>query len=157
MRMKRTWNDNIASILRDVFFPCEELKELLMIPEADRGNIQVFADKYFINDPMGEEQLTDEKARVLYYATEANAMGNPHVKQKLLAFDIFVRRSERYTASDDGLRGRDKMIVQVIQELLTDNRYVGNMRFTYEDDYELGTKVVGFIRHHIVFSYKTSF
>lgn len=129
----------------------------MMIPADKANSLQVFVDKYMINDPMGEELLKDEKTRVLYYATEGSDIGNSNVRIKYLEFDVFVKRTERYTGSNDGLKGRDKMIVQKIVELLTDKRYVCNMRFTYIDDYELGTKVTGFIRHHLVFSYKVSF
>lgn len=52
--------------------------------------------------------------RVLYYTVEGEDVGNPHVRRKYLAFDIFVKRTQRYTASEDGLRARDKMIAQVI-------------------------------------------
>lgn len=55
MRMKRTWNDNVTNLVRQVFFPCEELKDLLLIPRADREDLAAFVDKYFLNDPTGEE------------------------------------------------------------------------------------------------------
>lgn len=116
MRMTRTWNDNIADVVRSVFYKSDELKSLLMIPNNEKNNIQAFVDKYFVNDPAGEELLKDESVRVLYYAEEGSETNNAHVLKKYLTFDIFVKNKYRYNASNDGLKARDKMIARLIQE-----------------------------------------
>lgn len=58
---------------------------------------------------------------------------------------------------DDLLVRRTDTICQKLKELLTDEKYVCNIAFSYEDDYELYTKVIGYSRQRIVFSYKISF
>lgn len=127
-----------------------------MVPETERYDIRRFIDKYFIEDVLSDAPVTDEKVRVLYCDTEGVKLGDPHINKKYLAFDIFVRNTELYTADRDRLRHRGKMIGQRLKELLTGKRNVCNMRYVYEDEYPHGCKVVGYRRWHIVFSYKTT-
>ena len=126
----------------------------MLIPAASRSNIKAFIEKYFVEDVMPDELLTDEDVRILYYETEGEKLGNERVIRKYLEFDIFVKNTALYTATDDRLQRRDKLIFQRLKTLLTGERYVRNLRFTYEDDYHLGVKTVGYRRYHAVFSYK---
>jgi hypothetical protein len=126
----------------------------MLIPAASRENIKAFIEKYFVEDVMPDELLTDEDVRILYYETEGVKLGNERVTKKYLEFDIFVKNAVLYTATDDRLRRRDKLIFQRLKTLLTVERYVRNLRFAYEDDYHLGVKTVGYRRYHAVFSYK---
>lgn len=150
---QQTWHDNWNNVLRDVIFPDAELKDLMLIPAKSRGNIKEFIERYFVEDVMPDELVTDEDVRVLCYETEGVKLSNPRVTKKFLEFDIFVRNAVLYTATSDRLQRRDKLIFKRLKALLTGDTYVCNLRFTYEDDYHLGTKTVGFRRYHAVFSY----
>lgn len=48
------------------------------------------------------------------------------------------------------------MVSQKIQELLSGREQVGRICFAYSDDYALGTKMVGYVRHHLVMTYMAS-
>lgn len=129
----------------------------MLIPEKDIKNIRAFVDRYFVEDVLLDEPVTDEKVRILYYETEGSKYGGDlHIRQKFLEFDIYVRSTELYTADNDRLRRRDKMIGQRLKELLTGSGYVCNMRYTFEDAFALGSKTIGYRRYHLVFSYKTT-
>lgn len=141
-------------MLRDVIFPDATLKELMLIPAASRGNIKTFIEKYFVEDVLPDELVTDEDVRILYYETEGSTHGNPHVLLKLLEFDIFVRNASLYNATNDRLQRRDKLILGRLKHLLLGDTYVCGLRFAYVDDYHLGAKTVGYRRYHAVFSYK---
>jgi len=154
MTKLKTWHDNWNDAIRDILFPDAALKELMLIPVANLNNIKMFIERYFIEDVLPDELITDENVRVLCYETEGAKFGNPNVLKKYLEFDIFVRNAVLYTATTDRLQRRDKLIFKRIRELLTGCSHVCNLRFQYEDDYHLGTKTVGFRRYHAVFSYK---
>ena len=156
MRVKRTWNDNQNNVIRQEMFPSEEQKDLMLIPEHEKGNIIAFIEKYFVEDAMPDILLKDEKVRVVYYCEKGSDFGSNHVRKKYLAFDIYVHRDELYYDNNDALKTRAQAIAQKIKEVLTDRKHVQNISFTYEDDYSLGTKIVGYVRHHIVFSYLVS-
>lgn len=138
-----------------MIFPDAELKALLLIPEAEHSDIRAFVGRYFIEDAMPDELVTDEKVRVIYYETEGSKLNNdPHITKKYLEFDIYVEAESLYNVGSDRLCRRDKKISQRLKELLTGERYVCGLRFTWEDDYHLGAKTVGYRRFHTVFSYK---
>lgn len=88
--------------------------------------------------------------------SEGKSFGD-HVRLKYLHFDIYVKREAVYTVDSDRLRRRDQQIAQRLRELLTGNTYAGNLRFRYEDDFDLATKTIGYRRFHITFSYNTTF
>lgn len=156
MRVKRTWNDNWNDVIRNVIFQDDELKDLMLIPENEKDDIIAFIERYFIEDAMADELLTNEKVRICYYGEEGTDFGSNHIRKKYISFDIYVHRDQIYASNTDALKTRTKMIAQRLKELLTDRRHVENMSFTYEDDYNLGTKTVGYVRHHITFSYLIS-
>ena len=138
-----------------MIFPDAELKALLLIPEAEHSDIRAFVGRYFIEDAMPDELVTDEKVRVIYYETEGSKLNNdPHITKKYLEFDIYVKEESLYNVGSDRLCRRDKKISQRLKELLTGSRYVCGLRFTWEDDYHLGAKTIGYRRFHTVFSYK---
>ena len=130
LRKTRTWNDNLNDVVRDVFFVDEELLDLMCIPEKYRGDIAMFIQKYLVRMNM---------------------------IRKTLNFDIYVKDSVQHTASFDILQSRDQLIAEKIKELLTDSKYVCHINFRFEDSYDMYTKLVGYHRYRIVFSYKTSF
>jgi hypothetical protein len=130
----------------------------MLIPARETGDLKKFVDKYFIPDDIGGVLLTDEKVRILYYESDSQEMYHPHVKKRLLHFDIFVLREELYTADPvDRMRRRDKMIHQRLMELLLGKTYQHGLRFAYWDDIDMGAKTAGYKRYHSIFSYVKSF
>lgn len=105
---------------------------------------------------MPDELVLDEDVRVIYYETEGTQLGTPHVLQKFLAFDIYVKEDALYNVGTDRLQRRDKKISQRLKELLTGKEHVCGIRFGYEDEYHLGAKTIGYRRYHVVFSYVTT-
>lgn len=117
MIKNKTWHDLWSDVLRDVIFPDETLKDLMLIPGTHKKNIKTFIEKYFIEDTLPDELVTDEDVRILYYETEGSGFGTPHVIQKYLEFDIFVRNTVLYTATSDRLQRRDKLILTRLKHL----------------------------------------
>ena len=149
----RTWNDNWNNVIRDVLFPDEKLKQQMMIPEGT--SVVQFIDKYFINSAAADEIVTDEKVRIVYYDGKGrNLQRNVYMKYK--EFDIYVREEFLYTATYDRLKSRFSLIAERIKYLLLRSNSVCHLGFTYEDEYELWTKTVGYRRDHLVFSYNTT-
>lgn len=156
MRKIKTWNDNLNDVIRDVFFADEELIDLMLIPNEYKDDIATFIQKYFVKDVTSDEIITNEDVRICYFQSEGRSIGM-NVLKKYWNFDIYVKDSELHTATLDLLQSRDELIAEKIKELLTDKRYVCQMRFHFEDNYDLYTKLIGYHRYRIVFSYKTSF
>ncbi|MGN0763467.1 MAG: hypothetical protein ACI4MK_08755 [Aristaeellaceae bacterium] len=144
------------NVIRDVLFPDAELEELMCIPDGQRNNLREFIGRYFIEDALPDEPVTDEKVRVIWYETEGAALGTVHVLRKYLAFDVYVHNDCLYNVSNDRLKRRDKQIGQRLKELLTGKSHVCGLRFQYVDEYHLGAKTIGYRRYHIVFSYVTT-
>lgn len=150
-----SWKDNWNNIIRDVFFVDTKLRELMLVPE-DCTIIQ-FIDKYFIEDENTDELLTEEKVRISYYDSEGRDSGNLHVKNKYKEFDIYVRKDVLHTATADRLQNRYDLIAERLKYLLLKNYHICNMHFECEDaGFNLFTKMIGYKRFHIVFSYKTT-
>ena len=131
-------------------------KTLMMIPAKSRNNIREFIARYFIEDAMPDEPVVDEDVRIIYYDEEGSKLGTPHVTKKILAFDIYVKESNLYNATNDRLQRRDKLIAQRLKELLLWKEHVCGLRFQYEDEYHLGARTIGYKRYHLVLSYKTT-
>ena len=127
-----------------------------MIPAKSRNNIREFIARYFIEDAMPDEPVVDEDVRIIYYDEEGSKLGTPHVTKKILAFDIYVKESNLYNATNDRLQRRDKLIAQRLKELLLWKEHVCGLRFPYEDEYHLGARTIGYKRYHLVLSYKTT-
>lgn len=152
----KTWKDNLNDVIRDVVFPDDDLLELMMIPEEDRENIVLFIDKYFIRDPGPDEIVTNEDVRICYSETQGQSLGS-NVLRKYIFFDVYVKNDHLHDFDDDMLSFRTDKICQKLKENLTDETYVCRLRFSYVDDYSLFTKMIGYTRHRIVFSYKITF
>ena len=148
----KTWKDNWNDIIRYILFQDECLKELMLVPS--RVDIIGFIEKYFIENTSGDEILTDEKDRVIYYDEEGTKTGNKDVKNVNKAFDIYVKEDALHNADRDRLKNRYDLIAERLRYLLTKDTYVYGMRFKYEDAYNLWTKTPGYKRYHVVFSYK---
>ena len=128
----------------------------MLIPEQDREDIIKFIDKYFIRNPAPDEILTTEDVRICYGELAGRSIGK-YMLRKLIFFDIYVKNEHLHNVGDDLLVSRADTICQKIKELLTYQKYVCQIDFSYEDDYGLFTKMVGYTRHRLVLSYKISF
>lgn len=148
----KTWKDNWNDILRYKIFQDEALKQLMLIP--DGTGILHFVDKYFLENLTGDEILTDEKVRVVYYDSDGGDSDNKDVKLRYKEFDIFVREDVLHNADPkDMLRNRYDMIAERLRFLLTGETYLYGMRFSYKNAYNLWTKTIGYRRCHVVFTY----
>ena len=116
-------------------------------------NIVTFVNKYFVDAAICTDLVTDEDVRILWFEEGSASTGNPSVNKKKLSFDIYVKRERLNDASNDALRSRARMISQKLQEMLTYEDAVGRITFGYVDDYSLGTRMVGYIRHRLTVSY----
>lgn len=148
----KTWKEHWNDIIRYVFFPDDELKRLMCVP--DECTITQFIDKYFIEDVVANEIMTDEKVRIVYHDADAFSTRNKNVVLRMKNFDIFVRDDVLHNATNDRIACRYDLIVERLKYLLTGTTYVQDMRFRFEDDYNLWTKTAGYKRHRAVFSYK---
>lgn len=100
--------------------------------------------------------VEDEDVRVLWYEEASGQTGNPNVLKRKICFDIYVRREHLNDVTNDIFQSRARMVSQKIQELLSGREQVGRICFAYSDDYALGTKMVGYVRHHLVMTYMAS-
>ncbi len=150
----RTWADNWNNVMRYVLFRDEKLRALMLIPE--KATIIDFITKYFIEDANPDELLTDEKVRVICYDSDGGALRNPNVKFHYKEMDIYVKDDVLYNASDDRLRRRYHLIAERLKYLLLREKNIQHMSFRFENESNLWTKVVGYKRYHITFSYKTT-
>ena len=150
----RTWQDNWNNVVRNVLFPDEKLKELMLVPQGT--DIMTFQKKYFIRDSSVDELLSNEKVRVVHYDNESNFTKNKGVRLKYKNFDIFVSEDVEHTADIDRLRSRQVLIAERIKYLLLRQSVCENIRFQYEDEYDQWTKTVGYKLYHLTFFYKTT-
>ena len=68
--------------------------------------ITKFIEKYFIEDAVSSELLTDEKVRIIYYDSDGSDTGNKDVLNRYKEFDIFVKDDVLHTATKDRLQNR---------------------------------------------------
>ena len=126
----------------------------MLIP--DGTDILTFIDKYFIRDSSTDELLTNEKVRVLHSDIEGIRSYNRYVHGRYKSFDIFVSEDVEHTATRDTLQSRQVLIAQRIKELLLQYGEKYGIRFSFEDEYDLWTKTIGYKLYHIVFFYMTN-
>lgn len=126
----------------------------MLVPEGT--DVLTFIDKYFIRDSSTDELLTNEKVRIIHSDTQGLRTRNRYVHGKFKHFDIFVSEDVERTATRDKLQSRQVLIAQRIKELLLQKKVQYGLQFTYEDEYDLWTKTVGYKLYHIVFFYMTN-
>ena len=151
----QTWKDNWNDIIRYVIYPDPILRELMCL----EGDIPItqFRDKYFTKGHnTTNEIVTDEKVRILWYDNEGRDSGNMNVRNRYKEFDIYVKNDVLHNATDDRLQFRYELIAQRLKELLIGTQYVRQMRFQFQDEYDLWTKTSGYTLYHIAFSYKVT-
>lgn len=150
----RTWADNWNNIVRYVLFRDDKLRSLMLLP--DKTNIIDFITKYFIEDANPDELITDEKVRIICYDSDGGALRNPNVKFHYKEMDIYVKDDVLYNATDDRLQRRYHLIAERLKYLLLRQKHVQHMSFRFESECNLWTKVPGYKRYHVTFSYKTT-
>lgn len=151
----RTWKDNWNNVIRDVLFPDEKLRELMLLP--DDVTVTRFIDKYFIEDEeSSDEIMTDEPVRIVHHDSEGVNFGNAHVRSRYKEFDIYIKNDVLHTATRDRLQNRYDLITERLKYLLIRHDTVCHLRFRFVDDYNLFTKTTGYKRYHVVFAYKTT-
>ena len=150
----RTWQDNMNNVIRNVIFPDEKLKRLMLVPE--NTDILKFCDKYFIRDGSTDELLTNEKVRIVHHDSMGFDTFNSRVYGKYHEFDIYVSEDVEHTASNDRLQSRQILIAERIKYLLLRRKVVEQISFKYEDEYDQWTKTVGYKMYKLTFFYKTT-
>ena len=150
----RTWDDNWNNVIRYVIFQNDALKKQMQVPE--KTSIMKFQTDYFIQDAATDQLLTDELVRVTYCDLQGTSLGTLYMRQKYKAFDIYVKKTCQFDATNDRLKDRCKLIAERLNYILRGQTYICNLRFEYEDEYDMWTKMVGYKRYRIVFSYKIS-
>lgn len=139
-----------------MLFPDTTLKDLMLIPAADKDDIMKFITEYLVKFPMTDEILEDHKVRVIYDDDQADDTNNPYVVRQKLTFDIFVKSDVLHTASNDRLKDRAVMIFERIKYLLTRSDNVCNIRFKAYRDFGVGARTIGYRRYRCIFTfYKT--
>lgn len=148
----RTWEDNWNQVLRYVIFDDPVLMNLMMVPKDI--NILDFLKKYWIEDQNGADLLTNEQVRIISYTSTNGTTGVRKVIPKTKEFDIYVREDVLYGADPiDALRKRTILIKDRQKYLLTNQVYTHHLRFDYVDGMDSWTKMVGYKRYHVIFSY----
>lgn len=128
----------------------------MMIPEDDENNIVKYISNYLIRSNAPDEILTNENVRICYSEDAGRSLGSNCLK-KILNFDVYVKTKHLHNVGNDLLAFRTDKICQRLKELLTDEKQVCMIDFTYEDDYDLFSKLAGYTRRRIVFTYKITF
>ena len=91
-----------------------------------------------------------------HYDTQGYETGNKNVIRKYKVFDIYVKESELYNATNDRIKNRALLISERIKYLLLKQEVICGLHFDYRDEYDLWTKTVGYYRYHLVFAYRIS-
>lgn len=150
----RTWQDNWNNVIRNVLFPDDKLKELMLVPIGT--DIMTFQKKYFIRDGSTDELLTKEKVRIVTNDQPGSWTSNKGVNLKYKCFDIYVSEDVEHTADVDRLKSRHILISERIKYLLLRQWNCQGLHFQYEDEYDMWTKTVGYKLYRLTFFYKTT-
>ena len=147
------WIDAWNTIIRKVIWPDHELKTLMKIP-AKTGILQ-FIDRYFIRAGYTNKLLTDEVCRIVYADVQGSETDVPGVTKNMMTFDIYVKTEELHNIGDDRLKMRTHLIAERLFKLLTSERYLADTgyRFWIAGDWDMGTRVTGYVRYTIAFRY----
>lgn len=154
----KTWNDAWNDVIRDVIFPDEQLKRLMLIPEDT--NILTFVKKYFIESNFANDPLIKQDVRIVYGEAPGHYY-NRNCLTAVMQFDIFVKDEFVYSLTgqigDDALKKRQCAIADRLRYLLMKNRndhgFTSGLRIDVVADYGMGTTTKGYKRWHLVAQY----
>lgn len=147
-----TWEDNLVGVIRDLFAD-DELKAMMLIPEAERGNIAIFRDKYFVNQPISDELTFTQKVRVLWSDQNPTESNSEHVMYHRIYCHVYVRKTEAYTYGTDRMLHRGKVIATKLKRLFCNVPHE-NIRFSCRGIYDLPSKMEGYDHFCVVLRYK---
>lgn len=147
------WANDWNNIIRDLIYPDETLRELMLIPTG--STIIDFRDKYFIKAGYSSDLVTEQKVRIVYADMQGNPGVTPNTTQSLMTFDIFVKKDSLHNATNDRLMMRTELIAQRLLELFTKERYVKETgyRFWIGGAWDLGTRTTGYARYCLALNY----
>jgi hypothetical protein len=147
------WTNAWNHIIRTVIFKDYDLRRLMKIP-SKTGVIQ-FTERYFIKAGFTSKLLTDETCRIIYSDTLSMDTDVPNVKKNLLTFDIYVRDDDMRGVGDDGLITRMDLIVERLDHLLMQERYLADTgyRFWRAGEWDTGTRTAGYTRKTLGYYY----
>lgn len=130
---------------------------MMMIPTSERKNVIGFTKKYFVNDAMPDALVINENVRIVYTESEGTATNIPQLRNRYIEFDVYVKEEEQRTLNNDGLVFRNREIARRLRYLLTKDKHTHGIAFEAIDDFGLGTKTVGYERHHLIIGYKKTY
>lgn len=150
------WHENLVNVIRDVIFPDEILRDLMMIPEEDRDNIVAFRDKYFVNTVTSDEIIDDTKVKIAYRLDEPSETDSPNVVKNRLYIDIFVESRHAHDYGNDRMLHRGDLIASRLNKLIGGKR-LHNITFRCRGIYDMTSRREGYDRKTAVFMYKRIF
>ena len=147
------WFNAWNKIIRNVIWPDKELRSLMKLPPKT-GIIQ-FIDRYFIRAGYSNKLLTDEVCRIVYADAQGAPTDVPNVTKNMMTFDIYCKTDELHNFGDDRLVMRTHVIAERLFKLLTSERYLADTgyRFWPAGDWDMGTRVPGYVRYCVAFWY----
>lgn len=153
----KTWADNWNDVVRYEIYKDTTLKDLMMIPSTDQGNIIKFIEEYFVQFTSLDEPLRDHKVRVIYDTERVFETKVPGAVVQTMTFDIYVKSDQLHNADNDRLKDRAVLIFERIKYLLTRTKVVHGISFRCVADYGIASKTTGFRRYRGVFEYKKTY
>lgn len=151
-----SWHENFMGVLRDVIFADEKLKELMMIPEAERGNIVAFRDKYCVNETQSDTLIDGVPVRILYYEDMPVETDSINIMKSRIYFNIYVERKHTHDYGSNRLLHRGELIASRLNALMSGKK-LHNMTFHCRGIYDLASKREGYDHKVAVFMYKRIF
>ena len=148
------WTNAWNTIIRKVIWPDHDLKVLMKIPP--KTGILQFNQRYFIRAGFTNELLTDEVCRIIYADTTSHETAVPTVKRNIMTFDIYVKKEELFNIGDDRLISRLDLIVEKLDRLLRNERYLAGTGYRFwpaDTGLDLGTRTTGYARRTISYYY----
>lgn len=146
-----TWHENVANAIVDLYKDTE-LKQMMLIPQADMNNIVAFRDRYFTNTVINDEILHNEDVIVAYSDENPIETDAEHIISNRLYFNIYVKRGVAYTYGDNRMLHRGKMIATRIHHLMCKKPHK-NIRFSCRGIYDMQSKLEGYDHCCVVFKY----
>ena len=143
--MLETWSDDWNNIIRDIIFPDEELKRLMLVPQGT--SILDFIGKYFIRAGYTNTLLEHDDVRVIYGFVSEGSAGTENTTNNVLSFDIYVKHEHLHDADRDRMRYRTELIARRLHKLLTAQRYNAGYRFWIDGEDDKGTRTTGYARY----------
>lgn len=148
------WANAWNKIVREIIWPDHDLKRLMKIPP--KTGILQFNQRYFIRAGYTNKLLTDEVCRIVYADVTSDNTDVDVVKKNTIIFDIYVKQEEMYNIGDDRLLSRLDYIMDRLDKLLRQDRYLADTAYRFwpaTGELNLGTRTVGYERRTIAYNY----